>query len=120
MIEIGNWSSPAYAEIKGEPAIIFAAGDGFCYAFDPQAKEDDEGFLVFPEIWKFDCNAPEYRKDENGEPIKYATFRGPSEIIGTTVIHVRFRQVNAMTPAERRRGQVAHTLSRVVKKITGN
>lgn len=81
-----NWSSPAYAEIKGKPAIIFAAGDGFCYAFDPEAKEDDEGFLIFPEIWKFDCNAAEYRKDENGEEIKYATFDGPSECIATPVV----------------------------------
>ena len=81
-----NWSSPAYAKIDGQEMIIFAAGDGFCYAFDPNAKEDDEGFLVFPELWKFDCNAPEYWKDEEGNKIKYATFDGPSECIATPVI----------------------------------
>ncbi|MGI9241986.1 MAG: PQQ-binding-like beta-propeller repeat protein [Verrucomicrobiales bacterium] len=81
-----NWSSPAYGEIKGKPAIIFAAGDGFCYAFDPVAKEDEEGFLIFPEIWKFDCNLPEYRVDEDGNPIKYATFDGASECIATPVV----------------------------------
>ena len=81
-----NWSSPALATVKGKPAIIFAAGDGFCYAFDPEAKEDEDGFLIFPELWKFDCNAEEYRIGEDGEPIKYNTFDGPSECIGTPVV----------------------------------
>ena len=81
-----NWSSPAAATVDGKTVIIFAAGDGFCYAFDPVAKEDEEGFLVFPELWKVDCNPESYRFDENGEPIKYATFDGPSECISTPVI----------------------------------
>jgi outer membrane protein assembly factor BamB len=81
-----NWSSPAYAEIGGKGMVIFGAGDGFCYAFDPVAKEDADGFKVFPEIWKYDCNAPEYRKDAEGNPIKYATFDGPSECIATPVV----------------------------------
>ncbi|MFT5408513.1 MAG: outer membrane protein assembly factor BamB, partial [Verrucomicrobiales bacterium] len=81
-----NWSSPAYAEVDGKGVVIFAAGDGFCYAFDPDPKEDEEGFLVFPELWKFDCNLPSYRIGEDGEPIKYATFDGASECIATPVI----------------------------------
>ena len=81
-----NWSSPAFGMVKGKPAVIFAAGDGFCYAFGTDAKEDDEGFLVFPELWKYDCNPKEYRVDEEGSPIKYADYEGPSECIATPVI----------------------------------
>jgi len=81
-----NWASPAYAKVQGKDAIIFGAGDGFLYALDMDAKEDDEGFAVFPELWKIDCNAPEYRKGEDGKPIKYGTFDGPSECIATPVV----------------------------------
>jgi outer membrane protein assembly factor BamB len=37
------------------------------------------------ELWQTDSNPPEYRK-KDGEPIKYATYRGPSEVIGTFVV----------------------------------
>src|SRR5690606_21277128 len=30
---------------------------------------------------------PKYRKNEEGEPIKYATVKGPSEIIATPVVY---------------------------------
>jgi outer membrane protein assembly factor BamB len=49
--------------------------------------DEDEGFPVLKELWRYDGNPPHYRVDENGNPRKYATFKGPSEIIGTTVIH---------------------------------
>jgi outer membrane protein assembly factor BamB len=42
-----QWSSPTYAEIKGQPQVIFPGGDGWLYAFEPQS-----GKL----LWKFDCN----------------------------------------------------------------
>jgi len=67
--------------------VIFGAGDGFCYAFSTETKKDEEGFDVLRKIWSVDCNPPEYRKDMNGKPIKYATFDGPSEIISTPVVH---------------------------------
>ncbi len=76
-----NWSSPAFADGK----VFFGAGDGFLYAYNPVAEKDSEGFDILPELWKVDCNAPEYRKDADGEAIKYATYDGPSEIIGTPV-----------------------------------
>jgi outer membrane protein assembly factor BamB len=81
-----NWSSPSYAKIGGEPQLIFGGGDGWAYGFDPVPVEDDDGFMVFRELWKYDCNPPHYRHDEDGEPIKYATYKGPSEIISTPVI----------------------------------
>jgi outer membrane protein assembly factor BamB len=43
----GQWSSPAYGIIGGVPQVIFPAGDGWLYAFDPPS-----GKL----LWKFDCN----------------------------------------------------------------
>jgi outer membrane protein assembly factor BamB len=43
----GQWSSPTYAVVKGQPQIIFPGGDGWMRAFDPRTGEL---------IWKFDCN----------------------------------------------------------------
>ncbi len=37
------------------------------------------------EIFRFDANLPEYRV-KDGEPVKYATYEGASEIIATTII----------------------------------
>lgn len=42
-----QWSSPTYAEIKGQPQVIFPGGDGWLRAFQPTT-----GKL----LWKFDCN----------------------------------------------------------------
>ena len=79
-----NWSSPSYAEINGVPTVIFGAGDGFTYGFHASEfdVEEDGGekFNLFKELWKVDTCPKEYRVDEAGEPIKYATYPGPSEI----------------------------------------
>ncbi|MDA7507394.1 PQQ-like beta-propeller repeat protein [Akkermansiaceae bacterium] len=80
-----SWSSPAYGKIGGKDAIVWGGGDGYTYAFDPKPVKDDEGFDIFKELWRHDCNPVEYRK-KNDKPIKYATYAGPSEVIGTTVI----------------------------------
>jgi outer membrane protein assembly factor BamB len=86
-----NWSSPSFGKIKGKPQLVFGAGDGICYGFNPKTElftdEYDESYQVFPEIWHYDCNPPSYRKLPSGKPVKYATPKGPSEIIGTPVIH---------------------------------
>jgi outer membrane protein assembly factor BamB len=42
-----QWSSPTYAEVKGQPQVIFPGGDGWLRAFEPKT-----GRL----LWKFDCN----------------------------------------------------------------
>ena len=44
----GQWSSPAYGIVNGEPQVVFPGGDGWLYAFEPQT-----GKL----IWKFNCQA---------------------------------------------------------------
>ena len=43
----GQWANPAYGVIKGKAQVIFPAGDGWLYSFEPTT-----GKL----IWKFDCN----------------------------------------------------------------
>ncbi len=87
-----NWSSPGFdANLAGKPTIVFGAGDGFTYGFHASEfdKEEDGGevFQLFKELWKVDCCPKEYRFDESGEPIKYATYPGPSEIISSPVVY---------------------------------
>jgi outer membrane protein assembly factor BamB len=43
----GQWSSPCYAVVNGQPQIIFPGGDGWLRGFNPRTGE---------ELWKFDCN----------------------------------------------------------------
>jgi outer membrane protein assembly factor BamB len=82
-----SWSSPAYGKAGAKDIIVWGGGDGWAYAYDPEPVFDEEEDLdILKELWRFDCNPPNYRM-KDGEPIKYATFRGPSEVIATTVIH---------------------------------
>jgi outer membrane protein assembly factor BamB len=48
----GQWSSPAYAELGGEPQVIFGGGDGWLYSFAPEGDGKGNARL----LWKFDCN----------------------------------------------------------------
>ena len=72
----GVWSSPAYAEIDGQPQVIFAGGDGYVYSFDP--KGDGRGHSKL--LWMFDCNPktssfdifdPESRNNLIATPVVY-------------------------------------------------
>lgn len=81
-----NWSSPAYGESGGRDFVIFGAGDGFCYGFDPVPVKDEDDFNILKELWKFDC-IPAHYKVKDGKQIKYPAADGPSEIIGTPVFH---------------------------------
>ena len=81
-----NWSSPAYAKVGGKEMIFWGGGDGWMYSFSPKTKKDEDDFDVFEEHWRFDCNPPGYR-EKNGEPIRYATFAGPSECISTAIVY---------------------------------
>jgi outer membrane protein assembly factor BamB len=80
-----SWSSPSYAVVKGKPMIVWGGGDGWCYGFDPEPYTHSDGFPALRELFRYDANPPGYRT-KNGEPIKYATYDGPSEIIGTAVV----------------------------------
>jgi outer membrane protein assembly factor BamB len=79
-IFLSNWSSPAYSIVAGKPMLVFGAGDGFCYGFDPQPVEG-----TLREIWRCDCNPPE-RRSKGGKPLKHSQPDGPSEIIATPVV----------------------------------
>lgn len=48
----GQWSSPTYAVLGGQPQVIFAGGDGWVYSFDPKGNGKG-GSKV---LWRFDSN----------------------------------------------------------------
>ncbi len=82
-----NWSSPSLARVGDKDQVLFGAGDGFLYGFSPTPVDGPEGWPILEEIWRVDCNPAEYRTDENGKPIRYILYEGPSEIIATPVVH---------------------------------
>jgi outer membrane protein assembly factor BamB len=81
-----NWSSPGYGEARGRPMVLFGAGDGFCYGFDPKPVMGEDDLMVLPELWRYDC-VPANFKAKDGKPIKYPDADGPSEIIATPVFY---------------------------------
>lgn len=82
-----NWSSPAYLKTEDTERTIFGGPDGVLYAFDPTPVKDEDGFMVLKQAWEFDCNPKSYRFKPDGTPIKYATSKGPSEVLGTPIVH---------------------------------
>ena len=48
----GQWSSPCYFEAGGQAQVVFGAGDGWIYSFDPAG--DGKGGPKL--LWKFDAN----------------------------------------------------------------
>lgn len=81
-----NWSSPGYGVVEGRPTILFGAGDGFCYGFDPNPVKGDDDLMLLKERWRYEC-VPAAYKERDGKPIKYPSAEGPSEIIGTPVLY---------------------------------
>ena len=83
----GQWSTPALCRLAdGRKLIIYGAGDGFCYAFEPARPRADGGIATLRCVWATDCNPPEYRV-KNGQPIVYEkkNREGPSEVMATPV-----------------------------------
>ena len=72
----GQWSSPTYAELGGQPQALFTGGDGWIYSFDPAGDGQGKSKL----LWKFDCNP---------KPSKYILGgRGTrNELIATPVVY---------------------------------
>ncbi len=60
----GQWSSPAFGIVQGEPQVVFGGGDGFVYGFSPEGKNGKAELL-----WKFDCNPKQskYQPGQNSE-----------------------------------------------------
>lgn len=72
----GQWSSPAYAIIKGVPQVIFGGGDGWLYSFEANEGKDGKPTL----LWTFDCNPKEAKYVLGGRADR-------NHIIGTPVIY---------------------------------
>lgn len=51
----GQWGSPAYGIVDGQPQVAFPGGDGWLYAFEP---------LTGKPLWKFNCKAHEAMKED--------------------------------------------------------
>jgi outer membrane protein assembly factor BamB len=66
----GQWSSPAYARIGGQAQVIFAGGDGWCYAFGPATGAP---------LWKFNLNPKDAVWESGGGGTK-------SSIVATPVV----------------------------------
>ena len=54
----GQWGSPGYGVVAGQPQVAFPGGDGWLYAFEP---------LTGKPLWKFNCKAHE-KASADGEP----------------------------------------------------
>ncbi len=78
-----NWSSPALGQVNGKDAVLFGAGDGRLYAFDPvpvPSPEDPE-IKILPELWHYNVVPERYFEH------KYPHAEGPSEVIATPVVY---------------------------------
>ncbi|MDG2122065.1 MAG: PQQ-binding-like beta-propeller repeat protein [Verrucomicrobiales bacterium] len=82
-----SWSSAAGAKVGGKTQVFFGAGNGWAYGLSTETVQDDEGFDILKENWRYDGNDASYRKNEDGEWNKYAEYDGPSEIIATPVYY---------------------------------
>ncbi|MGK0217262.1 MAG: outer membrane protein assembly factor BamB [Planctomycetota bacterium] len=80
-----NWSSPAFLRTDDTELCIFGGPDGRLYAFKPEGVEDEDGYALLPEAWRFDCNPEGYRM-KDGEPRTYTERKGPSEVLGTPIV----------------------------------
>ena len=75
-----------FGSVNGRDMVLFGAGDGFTYAFDPKPVAGEDDIMELKEIWKYD-GVPDKYKQIDGKPIKYPLAEGPSEIISTPVFY---------------------------------
>jgi outer membrane protein assembly factor BamB len=67
----GQWSNPAYGVIGGKPMVMFAAGNGWIYAFEPGTGKP---------IWQFDLNPKDAVWELGGSGTR-------NYVIATPVVH---------------------------------
>ncbi len=70
-IVAGQWSSPAWGLVDGEPQVVFPGGDGWLYAFRPATGEP---------LWRFNCRSHEKPAAGDQEVEK-------NYLVATPVIH---------------------------------
>ena len=81
-----NWTSPSFLKTADRELCLFGGPDGWVYGFRTKSIEDEDGYKILDEAFRFDANPPEYRI-KDGKPVRYATANGPSEIIATPVVY---------------------------------
>jgi outer membrane protein assembly factor BamB len=95
----GQWCSPSLAKVGGKTLVLYAGGDGWCYAFEALAEAPAKP-AALKCVWSCDCNPPEFRV-RNGKPIDYwegdiefdtvnrndGEYVGPCEVIATPVCY---------------------------------
>jgi hypothetical protein len=53
----GQWSPPSLAMVNGQPLILYGAGNGFCYAFNPEPVPfNGRAAGTLQKVWWFDAN----------------------------------------------------------------
>lgn len=72
----GQWSSPAYGVFEGVPQVLFGAGDGWLYSFDPAGDGSGKSKM----LWKFDCNPKESKYVLSGQATR-------NHLIATPVVY---------------------------------
>ncbi|HUG91376.1 MAG TPA: PQQ-binding-like beta-propeller repeat protein [Planctomycetaceae bacterium] len=72
----GQWSSPTFAVLGGQPQALFTGGDGWIYSFDPAGDGQGNSKL----LWKFDCNPKGTRYILGGRGTR-------NELIATPVVY---------------------------------
>ncbi|MFI5382133.1 MAG: PQQ-binding-like beta-propeller repeat protein [Tepidisphaerales bacterium] len=78
----GAHASPALGVVNGRELLFYGAGNGSCYAFDPEfAAGEAVKPGVLKRVWKFDCLAATYAPGYDGPRLKRA------EVIATPVFH---------------------------------
>lgn len=82
----GQWSTPALATVNGKSLILFGAGDGYLYAYEPITPAADGKVATLKIVWRYDCNPPEYRAQEYARHTNKSK-KGPSEIIARPIVY---------------------------------
>jgi len=86
-----TWSSPALAELNGQPVILFCGGDGLIYAFEPISAvapgvdANPSQVAKLKKVWQFDCDptAPKEKVHRYNQNRK----ESPSNIMSMPVFH---------------------------------
>lgn len=83
-----DWGGPSLGTIDGKTQVIWGSGTGMVFGFETEPHLDKKlGYPILRELWRYDANAPEYRKKPDGTPRKYASFEGPSEVMAPPAFH---------------------------------